>query len=393
MPPTLHECFTASPHLAEVVRGGTNPHGKSHMNDHSTTTDLDAVEQRVRQTYAAGYMPDIADEEILLAAGRITRSQLRELEHSPIPFQPIARRNNMPAYNPTAAAHGGYDPNTPPSDDFQVDMPRKFASPTSRAGNDRTAQANSDGRTERHVRETNASVAAVRAQQSARRPALGGSGLTGGAADIWKPIRDREVGAFSRVKSRLEAREAGKTAEAILTAALDAGRKREAILEDLAEQLAEVAGTGRLIEASTNAVHQAGAMTTARLNAAIRDHRHELETAVHQDLADLVADAAQVARELEGITDAEVAIRRGQSAVVAWGLRDGIRERMLAVAKDLHFLRRATRDGFTYLRGGEPDHLATAGPETTFSSTWALVDELLEQLNATDATTDLLVGR
>lgn len=52
---------------------------------HSTTTDqLDAAERRVRQTYAAGFMPDVADERLLLDAGRITRSELHRLEHSPI---------------------------------------------------------------------------------------------------------------------------------------------------------------------------------------------------------------------------------------------------------------------------------------------------------------------
>lgn len=56
------------------------------MHHHSTTTSdqLDAAERRVRATYAAGAMPDIADERLLLDAGRITRSELRRLEYSPI---------------------------------------------------------------------------------------------------------------------------------------------------------------------------------------------------------------------------------------------------------------------------------------------------------------------
>ncbi|KXO90275.1 hypothetical protein AXK56_09210 [Tsukamurella pulmonis] len=271
-------------------------------------------------------------------------------------------------------------------------MPEHFASPSSRETNDKIDRKNLEDRTAKIARETTLSAQAAQAMQPQARPTLLTNALTGSAEAIWGPILRRELGSCSRVTSRLQPREAGKTSTAILEAALDAGRKREAIPEDLAEQLAEVAGTGRLIEASRDGAYLAGSMTAARLSSEIKARKKELEAAAHQDLAALVADAAQVARELEGVDSADVAIRRGQSAVIAWGLRDGLRERMVSIAKDLHYIRRATTSGFGFVRGGSPDRLAQGG-EVSFASTWARVDELLEKLNANDATTDLLVGR
>lgn len=51
----------------------------------ASADQLDAAERRVRGTYAAGAMPDIADERLLLDAGRMSRAELRRLECGPLP--------------------------------------------------------------------------------------------------------------------------------------------------------------------------------------------------------------------------------------------------------------------------------------------------------------------
>ncbi|KXO95211.1 Uncharacterised protein (plasmid) [Tsukamurella tyrosinosolvens] len=297
----------------------------------------------------------------------------------------------------TPGTGGPVDPMAPPASlDYEPGtMPEHFASKESRDRNARIERQNQDARTAKIAQETNFSAQAAQAQRPPTRPHLKAV-ASGRVAELWEPIRAREVGAFSRVRSRLDGtREAGQTREAILTAALESGRKREAIPEDLGEQLARVEQRDALTEANRAGLQLAGSMVADRLTRLAQDQKRDLFAAVQADLREVVAQAHQLARALEGITDAETAIRRGESAVIAWGAREGLRERFLTVAASARFVHRACADGFQYvLAGGSPDQLGKAGLDTErISSTWELLDQWIEDLNATDAATDLLVGR
>lgn len=295
---------------------------------------------------------------------------------------------SAPRTRPTTAdAYGGVDPLSPPT--FVSSAQRQ------RQRNAETAAANADARMAQITRETSISAQAAQAQRPPTRPHLKAV-ASGRVAELWEPIRAREVGAFTRVRSRLDGtHEIGQTREAILTAALESGRKREAIPEDLGEQLARVEQRDALTEASRAGLQLAGSMTAHRLTNLALDHKKDMFAAVQADLREVVAEAHQLARALEGIDSADVAIRRGEAATIAWGARDGLRERFLVVAASARFVHRATADGFAFqLAGGSPDQLAKSGLETErVSATWELLDSWLEDLNATDAATDLLVGR
>lgn len=297
----------------------------------------------------------------------------------------------------TPGTGGHVDPMAPPKsfDYLPGEHPEHFASKESRDRNTKIERENQDARTAKYARESTLSAQAAQAMRPPTRPHLKAE-ASGRVAELWEPIRAREVGAFTRVRSRLDGtREAGQTREAILTAALESGRKREAIPEDLGEQLARVERRDELTKANRAGLQLAGSMTASRLTHLAEDHKRELYDAVQADLRDVVAEAHQLARALEGIDSADVAIRRGESATIAWGARDGLRERFLAVASSARFVHRATADGFAFqLAGGSPDALGKAGLDTErISATWELIDQWIEDLNATDAATDLLVGR
>ncbi|MDP0399182.1 hypothetical protein [Tsukamurella strandjordii] len=293
---------------------------------------------------------------------------------------------STPRFHPSAEnTYGGVDPLAPPT--FASGAQRQ------RERNADTAAKNADARTAQIAAETNHNITAAMAQRPTARPSLKAK-PSGRVAEIWNPIRERTVGAFSRVSSRLDgAPEAGQTREALIAAALDAGARREKIADDLTDRLAAVERRDELAEASRAGVHLAGSMTAARLTALAHDHADELYEAVQADLRDLIVDSGQVARALEGVDSAEVAIRLGEAATIAWSARDGLRERMLAVAESARFVHRATTDGFTYM-GTAPDTLKKAGIATEGSaSTWDLVDSWLEQFGTSDVIVDLLVGR
>lgn len=296
----------------------------------------------------------------------------------------------------TPGTGGTVDPMAPPRFTYEPgEHPEQFASPDSRKRNAEIEKANQDARTAKIAAETNLSAQAAQATRPPSRPHLKAT-ASGRVAEQWNQLVQPELDGFSRVSARFDGtREAGQTREALLAAALAAGRKHEKIPEDLADQLAAVERRDELTKASRAGLHLAGSMVADRLTRLAQDHKRELYAAVQADLREVVAEAHQLARALEGIDSADVAIRRGESATIAWGARDGLRERFLTVAASARFVHRATADGFAYvLAGGSPDALAKSGLETErISATWELIDSWLEDLNATDAATDLLVGR
>ncbi|RDH13400.1 hypothetical protein [Tsukamurella pulmonis] len=297
----------------------------------------------------------------------------------------------------TATPNGGRpaDPSTPPSADFDTTMPARFASSDSREREARTEAANYAAHGLKAMHELNASAEAVRALRPVKPPHLRPtpSGRTNG---VWDPLKEKEVRKYSRVSGWFDReREAGENSESVVDELLDrAGRGEGRPDEDPVERIARIEDRDRLADAARHATHRAGAVTAARLTKLARDNKRAMMEAAQADLRDLVADAHQAALALEGVDSAEVAIKLGEAAVIAWGTRDGLRERMLTVAQSVHFIRRATTDGFGYVQGRSPDALNRAGLETeTSASTWAVVDQWLEDLGTKDAAVDLLVGR
>ncbi|MGC4960038.1 hypothetical protein [Gordonia sp. DT101] len=227
---------------------------------------------------------------------------------------------------------------------------------------------------------------------SARRPALSAK-LTGRAAELWGPIREREIGAWSRVKSRLTPPpSAGETESTIIADALDDGRHRRGIAEDLVDRLAEVTHSTDLARAAERGLNISGTMVARSLSDQIRNSSDALFNAISADLRDLLDEAEDVAAALDGADSAEAAIKAGGNVPAAWGRRDGLRDRYTALAGAVHYVRRATAAGFENRAGSAPDRLGSPVTELSFASSYAVVDNALVDFGASATAAAILRG-
>ena len=264
--------------------------------------------------------------------------------------------------------------------------------PAALAGHTSTAaQRASDERMARETDRLTQSIDAInREKNKARRPALVGYPLAGRPAELWGPIAEREITAYQRLVGGLEkAPEAGENVDAIIAELLDAGRRRVAQPADAAERLAAIEHRDALAEASRAAILRAGAVVAHGLTKLAKENKRDILAAAAADIADLAKQAEAVATKLGDVTDADGAI--GKGVVGAWKDRARIREDMAALAGSLHVARQITTSGYEFVGFGRVPTLRRDSAVLP-SSTWAVVDDILDRLEVTDAARALMTG-
>lgn len=279
----------------------------------------------------------------------------------------------------TAAPVGGsFDPASPPT------FPRSDP-------NDAIAKKSSDARLQQATTETSRSIAAAREATAdalgRRRPTLKAT-LTGRAEEIWEPVQKRRVRGAERAESRADVRATADPTERVATALREQAEGGEAVDPDglLVEQVAEFARRSGDADAMAELRRTIRRQTAVALSADLKEMSAELMAAVKDDLRDLAVEAEQIARALDGVTTAEAAIEKGTAAVSAWKTRAAVRDRTLAVAGALHWVRRRANRGFHVDRSGSPIGWFPGTDDTVTSrSTWDVLDVMLRDLGVSDA--------
>lgn len=276
-----------------------------------------------------------------------------------------------------APAGGNFDPSSPPV--VRADP------------NDAIAKRSSDARLQQATTETSRSIAAAREATAdalgRRRPTLRAV-LTGRAEELWEPVQKRRVRGAERAESRADVRATADPTDRVAAALREQAEGGAAVDPDgdLVEQVAEYARRSSDADSMAELRRTIRRQTAEDLTGDVKQMTSELLAAVKDDLRDLAVEAEQIARALDGVTTAEAAIEKGSAAVTAWKTRAAVRDRTLAVAGALHWIRRRHTRGFHVDRSGSPVGWFPGTDDTVTSrSSWDVFDVMLRDLGVSDA--------
>lgn len=281
---------------------------------------------------------------------------------------------------------------TTTADPYGLDTPPKLGDTKTAA-----AQAASDARLGREIDATNRAIGAARTATGAdveRRPSLRAE-LSDRALDEWGPVAKKITRGDQRARGALTVPESADPTARIVAAMRAAGEAGEPVDPDGQH----VAALTKYHRARTDADALAAArnevtrQTTRALTDAVRDMRRDLVNAIAADLRDLASLAETVVESLDGATTADEAIAKGQNAVSAWQTRETVRERVVAVANSLHWVRRRADRGFIADATGRVDAWPPGNDERhTSAKTWESLDGILDQLGVSPAAVAIMLG-
>ncbi|OZC31215.1 hypothetical protein [Gordonia polyisoprenivorans] len=276
-----------------------------------------------------------------------------------------------------APVGGSFDPSSPPV---------ALADP-----NDAIAKKSSDARLQQATAETSRSIAAAQEATAdalgRRRPTLRAV-LTGRAEELWEPVQKRRVRGAERAESRADVRATADPTDRVAAALREQAEGGAAVDPDgdLVEQVAEYARRSSDADSMAELRRTIRRQTAAALTEDVKAMTSELMAAVRQDLADLAAEAEQIARALDGVDTAEQAIAAGTAATTAWSKKADVCERTLSTAGALHWVRRRGNRGFIVDRSGSPiGWFPGTDDAVTSRSTWDVLDVMLRDLGVSDA--------
>ncbi|MGV9672318.1 hypothetical protein ACWDPV_17265 [Gordonia sp. NPDC003504] len=256
------------------------------------------------------------------------------------------------------------------------------------------AEQASDRRLQIETERMSESIAAARRGEDRPRPSLRPV-LSGRAEELAAPVIKRALRGHQRAVGALTVPDTADPTARIVEAMRAAGEAGEPVDPDGAHVAALVDFHRRRTDADALAAArvEVGRQTSRALTADVRGMRRDLVSAVAADLADLAKLAEQVVEALDGATTAEDAIGKGQAAVSAWQTRDLVRDRTLAAACSLHWVRKRADRGFVVDATGRVDAWPTGNDDRhTSARTWEVVDEILERLDVSDAARALMTG-
>lgn len=254
------------------------------------------------------------------------------------------------------------------------------------------ARKASDTRMARETERLNDSIATLRRGEGRPRPSLRPA-LAGRALELWEPTEKRTLRGHSRALGALTVPETADPTARIVEAMRASGAAGEPVDPD-GEHVAALVEFHRArndADAMSAARHEVTRQTARALTADVAAMRRELLSAVAADLRDVAADAERIAPALDGVTTADEAITKG--VVSAWKSRSTLAERTLDGANCLHWVRRRCDRGFAVDATGRPDAWPVGNDHRhTSAETWAVVDDILDRLEVTDAARRLMTG-
>ncbi|WP_331436282.1 hypothetical protein RND64_20215 [Gordonia sp. w5E2] len=250
----------------------------------------------------------------------------------------------------------------------------------------------SDERLRIATESTSSAIASAHRNDDRPRPSLKAV-VSGRALELWEPVIKRTLRGHQRALGALTVPESADPTARIVKEMRASGAAGEPVDPDGAHvaALTEFHRARNDADAMSAARHEVTRQTARALTDDIAGMRRELLSAVAADLRDVAADAEQIAPALDGVTTADEAITRG--VVSAWKSRADIAERTLDVANALHWVRRRCDRGFIVDATSRPDAWPVGNDHRhTSAETWAVVDDILDRLEVTDAARRLMTG-
>ncbi|MFF0707404.1 hypothetical protein [Gordonia sputi] len=248
------------------------------------------------------------------------------------------------------------------------------------------AERNSDGYMRRATTAAAISIEAAHSTDPRRRPSLSGGKPPEQAADAMKRRnRGRE-----RAESVFTVPNSADPVERVTDALRRQGEAGEALdREEALTAIYEFEQRKHQADAASRALRVIAQRTCSDLSADIEALEDELLRQIDNQVEGLAHEAEQIVGTLTGITSADKAITAGSKAIAAWSRRNELRDELAEVARSLHWLRKAVARGFVPDTTGKPV-LAARGDDVTFTSTWAVIDATLDDLDVSPAAVAIL---